>query len=76
MEISAKEVRKRFREMLDRAEHGEEVIILRRGHPVAKITPVRPARPQRLPDLTEFRNSLNVQQLRESVLEEREENRF
>ncbi len=38
--ISVKEAREKFSQLLDRAEHGEEVLITRRGKEVAKITAV------------------------------------
>ena len=37
-EIQAYEVKTRFGEMLDRVERGEEIVVTRRGKPVAKIT--------------------------------------
>jgi prevent-host-death family protein len=41
MEIGVFEARNRFSELIDTAEAGEEVVVLRRGKPVAKIVPVR-----------------------------------
>jgi prevent-host-death family protein len=46
-------------ELLDRVEAGEEVIITRRGHPVAHLRPViRQRKPLRLSELTEFRATM------------------
>ena len=43
-EIGAFEAKNKLSELLDRAEKGEEVIITRRGRPVAKLVPVGGAR--------------------------------
>lgn len=40
MEVGVFEARNRFSELLDAAEAGEEVVVLRRGKPVARIVPV------------------------------------
>ncbi|MGE5500902.1 MAG: type II toxin-antitoxin system Phd/YefM family antitoxin [Ignavibacteriales bacterium] len=40
MEIGVFEARNRFSELIDMAEAGEEVVVLRRGKPVAKIVPM------------------------------------
>jgi prevent-host-death family protein len=46
-------------ELLDKVEAGEEVIITRRGHPVAHIRPaVRQRKPLRLAELATFRASM------------------
>ncbi|MFZ1989552.1 MAG: type II toxin-antitoxin system prevent-host-death family antitoxin [Alphaproteobacteria bacterium] len=42
-EIGAFEAKTHFSALLERAERGEEILITRRGKPVAKIVPVRPA---------------------------------
>jgi prevent-host-death family protein len=39
-EIGTFEAKNRLSELLDRAERGEEVVITRRGRPVAKLVPV------------------------------------
>jgi prevent-host-death family protein len=39
-EIGAFEAKNKLSELLDRAEHGEEVVITRRGKPVAKLVPI------------------------------------
>jgi prevent-host-death family protein len=43
MEIGVFEARNRFSELVEAAERGEEVIVLRRGKPVARITSAEPA---------------------------------
>ena len=40
MEVGVFEARNRFSELIDTAEAGEEVVVLRRGKPVAKIVAV------------------------------------
>ncbi len=40
-EIGAFEAKNKLSELLDRAEAGEEVVITRRGKPVAKLVPVK-----------------------------------
>jgi prevent-host-death family protein len=41
-EIGAFEAKNRLGTLLDWVEHGEEVLITRRGKPVAKLVPARP----------------------------------
>jgi prevent-host-death family protein len=43
-EFGAFEAKNKLSELLDRAERGEEVVITRRGRPVAKLVPVRTER--------------------------------
>lgn len=46
-------------ELLDKVEAGEEVVITRRGHAVAHISPAaRPKKPLRLNELAEFRATM------------------
>jgi prevent-host-death family protein len=46
-------------ELLDKVEAGEEVIVTRRGHPVAHIRPAaRPRKPLRLRKLAAFRAAM------------------
>ena len=42
------DARSRFSELIDRAERGEEIVITRRGAPVARIVPA--AKPRRTPE--------------------------
>jgi prevent-host-death family protein len=39
--VSAADAKATFSELLRRAEVGEEIIVTRNGHPVAKLVPVR-----------------------------------
>jgi prevent-host-death family protein len=41
-EIGTFEAKNKLSELLARAERGEEIVITRRGQPVAKLVPVRP----------------------------------
>lgn len=76
-QVSAKELRNNFREYLDRAEAGEEIVVLRRGKEVARIVPPQ-REPKQFPDLTEFRNSMKLrgESPLESLLKLREETRY
>lgn len=78
-QVGIKEMRDNLREYLDRAEAGEEIVVLRRGKEVARIVPPRrEPEPGRFPDLTEFRNSTKLRGERplESLLKLREETRY
>jgi len=54
--INIREVRERLSTLISEVEHGEEIVITRRGRAVARLTPVKD-RP-RLPDRTTLRDSL------------------
>jgi len=41
-EMGALEAKSRFGRLLDQVEHGEEVLITRRGKPIARIVPAEP----------------------------------
>jgi len=58
-EISVKDARDNFKDVLERVAAGEEVIIVRHGKPVAKLVLPVSERP-RLPDLSAFRASIPV----------------
>jgi len=55
-QINIREARERISKLITEVEHGEEVVITRRGHAVARLTPVE-KRPH-LPDRSAFRASL------------------
>lgn len=42
MQISVTDAKDRLAELVRRAEAGEEVILTRHGHPVARLVPVKP----------------------------------
>lgn len=90
VKVSAKELRNNLREYLDRAEAGEEIIVLCRGKEVARIVPPQydedtdetsasPSQrePKRFPDLTELRNSIKLrgEPMSETVIRQRRESR-
>ncbi len=74
---SVREVRDNLRAYLDRAEAGEEIVVMRRGREVARIVPPQ-REPQRFPDLTEFRKSIELrgEGVLETLLRMREETRY
>lgn len=76
-EVSVKDARDNFRTWLDRAEAGEEIVILRRGREVARIVPPR-REPKTFPDLTEFRKSIKLrgEPMSETVIRQRRESRY
>ncbi|MBA2276926.1 MAG: type II toxin-antitoxin system prevent-host-death family antitoxin [Chloroflexia bacterium] len=76
-QASVREVRDNLRAYLDRAEAGEEIVVMRRGKEVARIVPPR-REPKRFPDLTEFRKSIKLRgdSPLETVLKMREETRY
>lgn len=73
---NVKEARQNFSHLLHEVEHGEEVLILRRGHIVAHIIPHKEKKThKRLPSLNEFRRTLKVKgkALSELIIKERAE---
>ena len=58
--VNLKEARKRLGELVGAAEHGESVVITRRGRQVARLVPIEKRASGRLPDLTQFRASIKV----------------
>lgn len=72
------EARKRLSALVDAAERGESVTITRRGKKVARLVPVEPEGGRGLPDLSEFRASIQVKgkPLSEMVRALRDEERF
>ncbi len=74
---SVREVRDNLRAYLDRAEAGEEIVVMRRGREVARIVPPQ-REPQRFPDLTEFRKSIKLRggSVSETVIQMRREARY
>ncbi len=59
--VSAREARQRLAELLDCAQAGQTIEITRRGEAVARITPPpKRTAARKMPDLTDFRNSLKM----------------
>lgn len=76
-EVNVRDVRRNLRSLIQRAEAGEEIVILRYGEPVARLVP--PERePKQVPDLTEFRASIKVrgEGPHEALMHIREEYRY
>lgn len=77
MRINAREARRRFSELLDRAERGEDVVIERRGHPPVRLVSAANESRPRFPDLGAFRDSIEIDgALSDAVIEEREGARY
>lgn len=71
--VNVQDARRHISELLDRVVDGEEVIIARRGVPIARLSPVS-VRKEEFPDRREFRtllpsadraSSVTVSQLRD-----------
>ena len=77
MEVNAKEARGMLSSLLKRVEHGDEVVVLRRGKQVARLVPFR-RKEKHLPQLREFRASIRLkgQPLSTTVLHNREGERY
>ena len=58
IEVNVKEVHKRLKELLDRAEQGEKIFISRHGRRVACLMPAE--RHDHLPSLAKFRDSVAI----------------
>jgi prevent-host-death family protein len=58
--INVKDTRRHIGRLLDAVIAGEEIIIVRRGKPVARLTQVeeKDAKPLRFPDRSDFRRKL------------------
>ena len=77
MKIGAKEARQRFSELIERAAWGEEIVIVRRGEPLVRMTRLERGTRPSLPDLGAFRASVNVRgSLTEALLTDREESPY
>jgi len=75
--INLKEARRRLSDLVSAAEHGESTVITRRGKKVARIVPMEVKSSRRIPDLTEFRNSIKLKgkPMSRTVIEMRHEAR-
>ncbi len=76
LEISVKEARKNLSMLLDKVEHGDEIVITRRGKRVAKL--ITPTQNENLPKLTHFRRQLTVsgESMSETVINNRKRERY
>ena len=77
MEINIREARARISTLVERAQKGEEIMILRRGKKVARLVPVETTQ-KRLPDLSAFRDSMRTKgkPLSQAVIEGRNQERY
>jgi prevent-host-death family protein len=77
VQVTIREARTNLKALIDRAEAGEEIVILRRGKQVARLIPPQP-RPGRFPDLSSFRESIALtgEPPSETVIRERREARY
>jgi prevent-host-death family protein len=76
--VSVKELRESLRSYVERAEAGEEIVILKRGKEVARLVPPERKGGGGFPDLTEFRASIRVrgESPSETLRKLREETRY
>jgi len=74
--VTLKEARQRLGQLVDAAERGERILITRRGRCVARLEAAEDKALMPLPDLTEFRASLQGEgSLSDSLRELRTEER-
>jgi prevent-host-death family protein len=75
--VNLKEARKRLGELVRAAERGESVVLARRGKKVARIEAIAAANGKRLPDLSDFRASVEAKgkALSHTVIEGRAQER-
>jgi prevent-host-death family protein len=76
--VSVREARERLAHLLDSVASGEEVVIVRRGKPAARLTAVRKPRWQGFPDRSALRASVpkSVQGAAQAVRKLRDSERF
>jgi prevent-host-death family protein len=65
MEVSVTDAKAQLTDLVRRAEAGEEVVLTRRGQPVARIAPVAPRR--RREGLKDFLDALAIQAAAEAL---------
>lgn len=75
--IQVNEVREHLAKYLTEAEHGEEIVITRHAKPIARLTAYEEQKSD-FPDLTEFRESLDVKgkPMSEIVIEMRRNDKY
>ena len=76
--VSLSDARRRLSDLVRAAEHGESVTITRRGKEVARIVPAQRAPAAGLPDLSDFRASIEAEgkSLSQTVIDMRAEERY
>ncbi|WP_419662590.1 type II toxin-antitoxin system Phd/YefM family antitoxin [Desulfosarcina variabilis] len=55
--ISVADTKAHLSELLDRVEKGEEIVVTRRGRPVARLSPIK-SRKKPFPSLVDFRSEI------------------
>lgn len=77
-QVSLAEAKAHLSALLDRVEAGEEVVITRRGKPVARLAPEGKAKRKPLPSLREFRAQMPMSKIPagEFVRKMRDEDRY
>lgn len=75
IQIQVKEMRDHLKELLDNVLQGNEVVIVRRNEPIARIIPY--SLESMLPSMAEFRDTIKIKgTLSKSLSEERGGTRF
>ncbi|MGD9126626.1 MAG: type II toxin-antitoxin system prevent-host-death family antitoxin [Planctomycetia bacterium] len=76
--VTSREARAILSDLLNEVEHGSIISITRRGKEVARLVPPETVQNTSFPDLTEFRDSIQVKGKPTSqvVMEARDEERF
>jgi prevent-host-death family protein len=76
--VNMREARRRLSEIVKDAERGQTTVITRRGRQVARVEPVGSAEGRVLPDLAEFRSTIQVKgkPLSQMVIAQRKESRY
>jgi prevent-host-death family protein len=76
LEVNIKEARSKLGQLLRQVEHGQNILLTRRGKEVACLVP--PQKTGRLPSLKEFRQTIAApeQGLSSTVLAARDEERY
>jgi len=76
IQINVKEAKARLSEYLSRVEQGEEIVVLRRGRPIAVLKPLE--KPAPLPRMDGFRKKMKLRgrPASETVVKMREESRY
>jgi len=76
LEISVRDARKNLSMLLDKVEHGDEIVITRRGKRVARL--ITPVQNKKLPELASFRGQLRVsgESMSATVINNRKRERY
>jgi prevent-host-death family protein len=77
-QVNFRDARRQLSQLLDDAEQGKSVVITRYGRRVARLGPAGPTHGKRLPDLSEFRESVRPKgtALSKTVIRSRRQDRY